>query len=92
MEDDMYWGWIAIPNNMIEEESFWQELAGIFFPDVQWRETKHTIGNNIYILGKSDYFDDYKISFSDKLESPTYDVEFDDMNCFHGFSRTSHAI
>lgn len=88
----MYWGWIAIPHHMIDDESFWQEMSGVFFPSIDWKETKHTIGETTYILGKSDYFEDYEVAASDKLESPTYEVEFDDLEMFYGFARVPHEV
>ena len=80
-----------MPNKYLNDESFWEELDGVFIPEENDKDMKnrYSVGKNTYILGRSDWFDDVSLEIDSKWDAPVYDVVlgFED-NQFMGFERS----
>lgn len=93
MGNGFNYGWILVYDYLVYQQSFWDEMGGVFFPEVMGLKGKKNVSFTIdgitHILGFSDCFSDYD---GDKFLAPTYNTVFDELECFSNFERTAMVL
>ena len=70
------YGWITIDERYVNDDDFWQELIGIFWPH-NHGNLSYTIDGLTHIFGYSDHFSSYGDQ-ENPFNSPIYEVIFVD--------------
>lgn len=82
------YGWIVVYEYLVHQDSFWDEMGGVFFPANEWLKGKKnvcfTIDGVSHIFGWSDFFEDFD---GEPFLAPSYDAIFDELECFSAFAR-----
>lgn len=93
MDKCFNYGWILVYDYLVYQQSFWDEMGGVFFPERKGlngrKNVSFTIDGITHILGFSDFFGDYD---GDKFLAPTYNTVFDELECFSNFERTKMIL
>lgn len=89
--DKLNQGWLLIDENYLYDDATWNALGGIFFPKKQrnGKNVSFKMGRTCYILGKSEWFSDYK---GDGFDAPKYSAIINGDDELYGFQMIEEPI